>query len=491
MPSLSWQQRPDQLCITAWVGSWPIVCPAADKAAHLAAWSPDPRGWLVANQLGWVWYGRSQLPVADPNPWADWVRALGGATSWPEVDALLNQTALTDLPAFELWLFVHQQAALLWRWDGAMLACWYAPDSPKPFQDRAAHQTKGHWLTCQVRAHSLSIEPKPGQMGAASRLTLSLDPVSATPDAPFTSRVDVASRLRSLRPELMARIKPWQIDLLCWALGEPQLNRMLSGLNAMDAKRFCDLALGQLGLRLRLQAPVWPHLQQRPVFVCNHPTGGLDGILLLGLLQKRYPTIRVLANEVLTDIQQLNARMVAIPVFGDPKAALPAVQAAFAGDAPLLVFPAGRTARRDANGRLDDGAWAKLTVTLALRHQRSLCVMHLVSHNSAWFDGVANLRRRLGITTNLEMLMLGRELVRPACRQPHLYVDAPMAPAQLIALAPSNKTRMDSIKERSYLLPKLMSAGHRLPAHDLPKHKAVKRQGSQPTAKPPLRAHHD
>jgi putative hemolysin len=287
------------------------------------------------------------------------------------------------------------------------------------------------------------------QADARQVLTLtSANPVLQT----FSSQLDVSALFKQYNPGLYYQLKPWQLGLLKWLLAESSLNQGLEQLNTQPAERFCDDALQRLALELKVIACRWPTPASRPVFICNHPTGGIDGLMLISLLQKRYPDLRVLANQVLCEVQQLAERLVAVPVFAKPKDALPAVQAAFASDAPLLIFPAGRTARYQ-QGKLDDGPWAKLAVTLARREQRSLTVLHLASRNSRWFYTLAWLRQKLGITTNIEMLLLVREMLKPSIKQPQLFVDIPMHSIELDALAETDQQRMRWLKRRCYQLP--------------------------------------
>ncbi|MFU8784660.1 hypothetical protein [Aliidiomarina sp.] len=275
------------------------------------------------------------------------------------------------------------------------------------------------------------------------------EPVVST----FTSQFNVKSLLQRYNPPLAQRLTGWRGRFLTWLLAEKKVNTVLQALNQQPAERFCDLALQRLNIVPHIIACRWPAADSRPVFVCNHPTGGIDGLLLISVLQKRYPNLRVIANEVLTEIQQLAPLLIPVPVFGKPKDALPALQEAFASNAPLLIFPAGRTARINTSGILDDGPWAKLAVTLASRQQRPITVMHLDNKNSRWFYWLARLRTTFKIAANLEMLLLVREMLNPTKKQPRLFVDIPMRPIELSAIADQHTERMAWLKRRCYQLP--------------------------------------
>ncbi|SEA02149.1 NRDE family protein [Alkalimonas amylolytica] len=470
---------------------------------------PDGGGsWVAANEQGWVFcllndYAAAYQPdAAIRRSRGLLLRALAHSSDWQVLDALLQPEQLRCYAPFRLLLFVGQQEPLLWHWDGSQLRQQLAPTSPLSSSSALPgvipRLRAWHWQRGMARSPSLQTQQQlhrqPGPFSAFSgiamqrsqvqtvsitQLTIEAGKISmqywdghpsthqadashclelplkqpAVSEDYFSSRLDVQALLSRYNPTLASQLKGWQWALLRWLLAEKALNQGLELLNRLPVERFCDVALQRLQLTPDVIACRWPAAADRPVFVCNHPTGGIDGLLLISVLQKRYPNLQVLANEALTEVQQLARRIVPIPVFARPKDALPAVQAAFASDAPLLIFPAGRTARKSATGTLDDGAWAKLAVTLARRQQRSLTVLHLQHHNSRWFYSLAWLRNQLGMTANLEMLLLVREMLKPANRTPRLYVDIPMHAVELDALADSDLQRIAWLKRRCYQLP--------------------------------------
>ena len=471
----------------------------------------DPEGegsWVAANALGQVFCLLNDYTSAVEDPTTalqsrgKLVRSLAHSKTWAFIDAMLQPEQLRCYAPFRLVIFTGLQEPLLWHWNGSELRQQSSPSSPLSSSSalprlipalrarywrrkmsqaaslqtqRQLHQQARPWhafsgiamqrqqvetvSVTQVDISTDSItmhywDGHPSQHAESPDKTIQLSLSDAAPAADnFSTQLQVQSLLQRYNPALSNRLSAWQWRLLRWLLAEQRLNRALQELNQQPAERFCDLALQRLNLTPNIVACRWPAADSRPVFVCNHPTGGIDGLLLISVLQKRYPDLLVLANEVLAEVQQLATHLVPVPVFGKPQHALPAVQQAFASDAPLLIFPAGRTARKQANGALDDGPWAKLTATLARRQQRPITVLHLHSQNSRWFYLLARLRTVFGISANLEMLLLVREMLKPATKQPRLYVDVPMQPIELNAIADHDKQRMAWLKRRSYQLP--------------------------------------
>ena len=65
------------------------------------------------------------------------------------------------------------------------------------------------------------------------------------------------------------------------------------------------------------------------------------------------------------------------------------------------------------------------------------------------------LRLWVGIKANLEMLLLSRELLKPAVKHPKIFVDVPMHPVELDALADTDRQRAQRLKRRGMQLPVL------------------------------------
>lgn len=237
-----------------------------------------------------------------------------------------------------------------------------------------------------------------------------------------SSRFDLEALLHRYQPKLAARLPALAWISLRWLLVEGKVNRTLASLENTHPQHFSDHALRMLGVNVSVNGAPFPAAKERPVFVCNHPTGGLDGLITIAILQKRYPGLRVVANTVLGTVDQLGSILVPVDVFANPKQALKPMTQAFSGNEPLLIFPAGRTARMNEDGELDDGDWSAVALKLAAKSGRVITPLHLNGRNSPRFYWLAQCRKRLNITLNLEMFLLARELINPHQKCFQLYV---------------------------------------------------------------------
>ena len=130
----------------------------------------------------------------------------------------------------------------------------------------------------------------------------------------------------------------------------------------------------------------------RCVVVCNHPTGIADGLAVYDAILKRRDDAIFFAN---ADALRVNPRFAEslIPVEWveakrtreKARVTLISAKAAFEAERCVVIFPAGRLARRNADGQLVDPPWAATAVSLAQKYNAPIVPMHLEGPNSFWF----------------------------------------------------------------------------------------------------------
>ena len=83
----------------------------------------------------------------------------------------------------------------------------------------------------------------------------------------------------------------------------------------------------------------------------------------------------------------------------------------FASDNCVLFFPAGLVSRRQ-NGNIKDLEWQKSFIAKAIKYNKPIIPAYIGGENSHFFYNLANLRKKLGIKANIEMLYLADEMYR-------------------------------------------------------------------------------
>jgi 1-acyl-sn-glycerol-3-phosphate acyltransferase len=147
----------------------------------------------------------------------------------------------------------------------------------------------------------------------------------------------------------------------------------------------------------------------RFIFVSNHPLGGFDGMMIISELCKSYDHLKVLVNDLLMNVKNMDGIFVPINKHGAQAIDnVRRINTIFESDQQVMSFPAGLVSRRK-RGIIRDGDWQKSIITKAKQTQRDLVPIHVSGRNSNFFYNLSNFRKFLGIKANLEMFFLPNE----------------------------------------------------------------------------------
>ena len=148
----------------------------------------------------------------------------------------------------------------------------------------------------------------------------------------------------------------------------------------------------------------------RQLVASNHPLGGMDGLALMNSIGKVRRDIVFPVNDLLMNIPNLFDLFIPINKHGSNAENIKIINDTFASEVMILYFPAGLVSRKQG-GRIQDLEWKKTFLTKAKKYQRDIIPVHISGRNSDFFYNLANLRKRLGIKANIEMLYLVNEMV--------------------------------------------------------------------------------
>ena len=167
----------------------------------------------------------------------------------------------------------------------------------------------------------------------------------------------------------------------------------------------------------------------RLVVICNHPTGIADGLAVYDALKRVREDLIFYAN---ADALRVSPRLaeVIVPVEWvegkrtreKTRLTLLQTRAAFDMERAIVVFPAGRLARRDAAGVLRDPAWMATALSLARRYGAPVLPVHVDGPWSTLF----HLFDR--ISPELRDVTLFHELLNKRGRRFRLTVGRPIPP---------------------------------------------------------------
>jgi putative hemolysin len=162
-------------------------------------------------------------------------------------------------------------------------------------------------------------------------------------------------------------------------------------------------------------------LNKRVVIVSNHPLGALDGIAMIDWVSSIYgDNVKFVVNDLLMAVKPLNDVFLPVNKFGKQSRNSSAnIEEVFAGDDPIIIFPAGLVSRKGRKG-IRDLKWQKMFINKAIEYGRDIIPVHFSGENSSFFYNFAKTRSRLGLKFNIEMIFLPREIFR--CKNTHFTI---------------------------------------------------------------------
>jgi putative hemolysin len=261
-------------------------------------------------------------------------------------------------------------------------------------------------------------------------------------------RVQTPTRAAAIRPfslplppsagPLRRALSRAALPLLERALALSRLNTLygqMASREAGDPRPFEERALGTLGISWDVpEADVARVPARGPLLVvANHPFGGVDGLLLLALLRRVRPDVKLLGNHLLRSIPELRDRLLYVDPFGgvsaaarNPAALREAIRWVRGGGA-LAVFPAGEVSHASfRRPRVADGPWSPAVGRLAVLCGAPALALYFSGRNRLLFQ-IAGL-----IHPRLRTALLPREMLRP--RRVSVCVGHLVAPERLAAL---------------------------------------------------------
>ncbi len=196
------------------------------------------------------------------------------------------------------------------------------------------------------------------------------------------------------------------LDLsLTSALGLRRCARLYQTIRrGLDAGAFAAQALDRLGVEWRAREEEIAGIPREGacVIVANHPFGGIDGLVLITLLSRVRPDVKVLANPVLGRFPELAEVIIPVSPFETPRArrqnvtALRAGHAWLASGGMLVVFPAGEVSHFHLQAReVMDPQWQTGVARLVRRNGAPVVPVFFPGSNGMAFQAAGLLHRRL------------------------------------------------------------------------------------------------
>jgi putative hemolysin len=224
--------------------------------------------------------------------------------------------------------------------------------------------------------------------------------------------IDVKKVLQSKNPALAKVIPQFLINYLRRIVHEDELNEFLRLYGHLENAELIGEGLKYLKTNYTVTGIEILPREGRFIFVSNHPLGGLDGLVFIYELSKKYKVIKFPVNDILLNIENLNGIFLPVNKHGaQAREAARKIEEAYASDCQILYFPAGLCSRKK-KGKITDLKWQKSFIAKAIEHKRDIIPAYFSGRNSDFFYNFSNIRNFLGVKANIEMLYLPDEMFR-------------------------------------------------------------------------------
>lgn len=233
-------------------------------------------------------------------------------------------------------------------------------------------------------------------------------------------------------------------------LGISRLNRMYDrAIGSREDKPFTSRFLDEMGCRYEIVFA--DRLKELPegafITISNHPYGGLDGIVIIDMMQKVRPGYRVMANDILSRAVPLRPSLITVnPTTTEKKAPTKAniagvkmfMQSLRDGN-PVGVFPAGAVSDLHVKDmKIYDREWQEGIIRMIKKAHVPVVPIYFPDRNSGFYYFLGLLDWRIRV------LRLPRELLNKGKGRHRIVVGN--------VISPSEQDRFSDLKEFSGFL---------------------------------------
>lgn len=251
--------------------------------------------------------------------------------------------------------------------------------------------------------------------------------------APAAARhiVDVLIEERAPR---LSRSPAWPLlrPLLYALLDYRKARAMADAIAPMGGKAALDFVSDLLAIDVAVEGLENLPRQGRSVVVANHPTGIADGVAVYDALKAARPDIVFYANsdahrvcprfdETLIPVEWVAAKRTRERT----RLTLAMTKEVMEAERALMVFPAGRLARRAPDGVLTDPAWMPTAISVAAKYAAPVVPVHV---EGPWATLFHLFDRFSG---ELRDITLFHELLNKKGRRFRIVIGRPIAPETL------------------------------------------------------------
>ena len=266
-----------------------------------------------------------------------------------------------------------------------------------------------------------------------------------------SSKIDVDKVLKEKSPRVYQFTPTIFLKKLRSIIHQEEFNEILNKLEGKKGLEFIEQGLDLINVSSNTIGFEKLPKNGGVVIVANHPLGGLDGVTLMKEIGKIRRDIKFIVNDILNQFEPFNSLFMPVNKHGsNTRDSLMRLDELYQSDQCIVIFPAGLVSRKQKE-KVEDLEWKKSFIAKVKKYNKPIFPVHISGQNSKRFYRTANIRKKIGIKLNIEMLLLADEMFRQRGSTILLTMGKPIMPNSF------NKTKSDyewaqTVKKHIYKL---------------------------------------
>lgn len=262
--------------------------------------------------------------------------------------------------------------------------------------------------------------------------------------------IDVRKIIKSKNPSLYKWLPGFLVRYLERILHQKDINTFLRDNKDNFNIDFCVSVMKYLNAEVTIKGIENVPKTGKIVLAMNHPLGGMDAMALVSALKGHREDLKFIVNDILLSLKNLNGIFLGVNKHGkNGLSKREQLAALFGADEAVCIFPSGLVSRK-INGQVMDLDWAKTFITMSKEHQRTIVPIYIDGKLSNFFYRLSNLRKKVGIKANIEMLYLSNEFFKLRNKQIQIIVGEPILYTSLPEM--NDKKKAAWVKKKVYEL---------------------------------------
>lgn len=180
-------------------------------------------------------------------------------------------------------------------------------------------------------------------------------------------------------------------------LHQDEINAFLQKYETLEGLDFIEMVLEyfNFGYTISNKAKLNIPPSGRVVIIANHPLGALDALSLISLIKEVRSDVKVVANDLLMGIKQLNNLLIPVDNMSSKsrKEQIKAIYESLENDEAVIIFPSGEVSRARMTG-IKDTQWKKGFLKFARKTNSPILPVFIEAKNSSLFYTISAINKQ-------------------------------------------------------------------------------------------------